>query len=138
MPISFHMTRKAATWKRPCSRTASDGSASPSSGCHQVCSASSIAYSGSRPGARTESGEFYVQRLEKLEEIASAFKGVKKCYAMQAGREVRVIVDPGETSDNDAMILARQIAGKVSAELEFPGQIRVVAIREQRFVEYAR
>ena len=102
-----------------------------------LCSAAD-SISGSRPGARSESGEFYVQRLEKLEEIANGFKGVSKCYAMQAGREVRVIVDPGEVSDNEAMILAREIAAKVSAELEFPGQIRVVAIREQRFVEYAR
>ena len=102
-----------------------------------LCSAAD-AISSSRPGARSESSEFYVQRLEKLEEIAKGFKGVGKCYAMQAGREIRVIVDPGEVSDNDAMILARQIAAKVSAEMEFPGQIRVVAIREQRFVEYAR
>ena len=102
-----------------------------------LCSAADQ-ISGARPGARSESGEVYVQRLEKLEAIAAGFPGVKKCYAIQAGREVRAVVDPGEVSDNDAMILAREIAGKISAELEFPGQIRVVAIREQRFVEYAR
>ncbi|MGI6496584.1 MAG: ribonuclease Y [Kiritimatiellia bacterium] len=102
-----------------------------------LCSAADQ-ISGARPGARSESDEYYVQRLEKLESIASGFPGVHKCYAIQAGREIRVVVDPGEVNDNEAMILAREIAGKISAELEFPGQIRVVVLREQRFVEYAR
>ncbi len=102
-----------------------------------LCSAAD-AISSSRPGARSESSAVYVQRLEKLEAIANAFTGVRKSYAIQAGREVRVVVDPAAMDDNEAMILAREVARKIEAEIQFPGQIRVVAIREQRFVEYAR
>jgi ribonuclease Y len=94
--------------------------------------------SGSRPGARRESFEAYVKRLERLEELAKSFKGVEKVYAMQAGREVRVMVRPSDVDDVGAQVLAREIAKKVEEELQYPGQIRVVVLRELRSVEYAR
>ncbi len=79
-----------------------------------------------------------MQRLERLEAIANGFPGVKKTFAVQAGREVRVIVDPGQVTDNDAMVLARDISQQISANMQFPGQIKVVVVRESRCVEYAK
>lgn len=96
------------------------------------------AISGSRPGARRETLETYVKRLERLEAIAESFPGVEKCYAMQAGREVRVMVRPGEVDDLQAEVIARDIAKKIEEELQYPGQIKVMVIREHRAVEYAK
>ena len=96
------------------------------------------AISGARPGARRETGTNYVKRLEKLEEIASSFKGVEKSYAIQAGREVRVMVKPDQVDDAQALFLAKDIAKKIETELEYPGQIKVNVIREFRGVEYAK
>ena len=103
-----------------------------------VLVAAADAISGARPGARRETGTNYVKRLEKLEEIASGFKGVDKSYAIQAGREVRVIVKPEQVDDAQALFLAKDIAKKIEAELEYPGQIKVNVIREFRGVEYAK
>ena len=94
--------------------------------------------SSSRPGARRESVENYVKRLQKLEEIANGFKGVEKSYAIQAGREVRIIVKPEDIDDDGALFLAKEIAKKIEAEMEYPGQIKVNVIRESRAVEYAK
>ena len=96
------------------------------------------AISGARPGARRETGTNYVKRLEKLEAIASGFTGVEKSYAVQAGREVRVIVKPDQVDDAQALFLAKDIAKKIETELEYPGQIKVNVIREFRSVEYAK
>ncbi len=96
------------------------------------------AISGARPGARREMGSNYVKRLERLEEISSSFRGVEKSYAIQAGREVRVIVKPEMVDDAQALFLAKDIAKKIEAELEYPGQIKVNVIREFRGVEYAK
>ena len=96
------------------------------------------AISGSRPGARRESLENYIKRLEKLEEIADSFRGVAKAYAIQAGREIRVIVEHETTSDDEAKELAKQIATRIETEVEYPGQIKVTVIRETRSVEMAR
>ena len=96
------------------------------------------AISGARPGARREMGTNYIKRLEKLEEIASSFNGVDKSYAIQAGREVRVIVKPEQVDDAQALFLAKDIAKKIETELEYPGQIKVNVIREFRGVEYAK
>ncbi len=96
------------------------------------------AISGARPGARREMGTNYVKRLEKLESIASSFRGVEKSYAIQAGREVRVIVKPEQVDDSQALFLAKDIAKKIETELEYPGQIKVNVIREFRGVEYAK
>ena len=96
------------------------------------------AISGARPGARREMGTNYVKRLEKLEAIASGFHGVEKSYAIQAGREIRVIVKPEQVDDAQALFLAKDIAKKIETELEYPGQIKVNVIREFRGVEYAK
>ena len=99
---------------------------------------SADALSGARPGARGESLEHYVKRLRALEHIASRHAGVEKSYAMQAGREIRVIVTPTAIDDDAAMLLSREIAREIERELEYPGQIKVTVIRESRSVEYAK
>ncbi len=96
------------------------------------------ALSGARPGARGESLEQYVKRLRDLEQIATRHKGVDKVYAMQAGREIRVMVAPGDIDDDSATLLSYEIAREIEKELEYPGQIKVTVIRESRAVEYAR
>jgi ribonuclease Y len=100
--------------------------------------AAADAISASRPGARRETLERYIKRLEKLEEIAKQFKGVENCYAIQAGREIRVIVDAQSIDDSIAAKMARDIANKVEEELTYPGEIKVTLLRELRCVEYAR
>jgi ribonuclease Y len=96
------------------------------------------AVSGARPGARRDSMERYVQRLEELQDIALSFKGVTEAHAIQAGREVRVMVDAGRVSDDEAHWIAQQIAKRVSEEMTFPGEIRVTVLRETRAIELAR
>ncbi len=104
---------------------------------YAVLASAADAISSSRVGARSETTELYVKRLEKLESAATEFEGVAKSYAMQAGREVRVIVIPEKVDDNGAMSLARDISRKIESELQYPGQIKVVVVRETRCVEYA-
>lgn len=99
---------------------------------------SADAISGARPGARRETLEGYIKRLEKLEELADSFKGVTKAYAIQAGREIRIIVEHEHIDDAGAANLAQEIAKKIEAEMEYPGQIKVTVIRETRAVEYAK
>ena len=96
------------------------------------------AISAARPGARRENLENYIKRLEKLEEIANSFEGVEKCYAVQAGREIRIMVRPDVISDDQMSIIARDIVNKIEAEMEYPGQIKVNIIRENRAVDYAK
>ena len=96
------------------------------------------AISASRPGARRETLETYIKRLQNLEEIANSFEGVDKSFAIQAGREVRIMVKPEKVSDDDMIVLARNIAQKVEADMEYPGQIKVNLIRESRIVDYAK
>ena len=96
------------------------------------------AISASRPGARRETLDIYVKRLKKLEEIADSFNGVDKAFAIQAGREIRVVIKPESVSDNDMIIMARNIAKKIEEEMEYPGQIKVNLIREFRAIEYAK
>ena len=96
------------------------------------------AISASRPGARRETLEAYIKRLEKLEEIADSFEGVDKSYAVQAGREIRLIVKPEKVSDSEMIVMAREVAQKVESEMEYPGQIKVNVIRETRAIDYAK
>ena len=96
------------------------------------------AISAARPGARRESLENYIKRLEKLEEIANSFDGVEKCYAIQSGREVRIMVKPEDITDEGTKILAKEVAKRIEKEMEYPGQIRVNVIRETRSTEFAK
>ncbi len=96
------------------------------------------AISAARPGARRENVENYIKRLEKLEEISSSFRGVEKAYAIQAGREIRIMVRPDEVDEDRMVLMAREIANKIEEEMEYPGQIKVNLIRESKAVDYAR
>ena len=94
--------------------------------------------SAARPGARRETLEAYTTRLKQLEEITNSFKGVSNSYAIQAGREVRVMVVPEQISDADMVLLARDISKRIEADMEYPGQIKVNLIRESRVTDYAK
>jgi ribonuclease Y len=96
------------------------------------------AISASRPGARKDSLEAYLKRLEELEKIANSFEGVEKSYAIQAGREIRIFVKPERIDDMEAQKMARQIADRIQDDLKYPGEIKVNVIRETRVIEYAR
>ena len=100
----------------------------------QVCDA----ISGARPGARREIVEAYIKRLNDLEQLALSYPGVIKTYAIQAGREVRVMVKPEQVSEDRMVILARELAKKIEEEMEYPGQIKVHVLRETKVVEYAK
>jgi len=105
---------------------------------YSVLAAAADAISASRPGARSETTTIYLKRLEKLENISNSFRGVEKTYAMQAGRELRVIVEPKSIDDEEALQMARNIAKEIEQQLEYPGQIKVTVVRETRCIEYAR
>ena len=96
------------------------------------------AISASRPGARRETLETYIKRLEALENIADSFEGVEKSFAIQAGREIRIIVKPDKITDDQMVLMARDIAKKVEDEMEYPGQIKINIVRETRVVDYAK
>ena len=104
---------------------------------YAVLASAADAISSTRPGARSETTHLFVNRIEKLEQLAASFRGVSKAYAIQAGRDLRIIVDPTTISDNDAMLLARDISTRIENELQYPGQVRVMVIRETRCIEYA-
>ena len=96
------------------------------------------AISAARPGARRETLETYTNRLQQLEDITNGFKGVDKSFAIQAGREIRVMVVPEQVNDSDMVLLARDISKQIEAELEYPGQIKVSVVRESRVTDYAK
>ena len=96
------------------------------------------AISAARPGARRETLDTYTNRLKQLEDITNSFKGVEKSFAIQAGREVRIMVMPDQVNDSEMVLLARDISKQIEAELEYPGQIKVSVIRESRAVDYAK
>jgi 2',3'-cyclic-nucleotide 2'-phosphodiesterase len=96
------------------------------------------AVSASRPGARRETLTAYIKRLENLEEIANSFDGVESSYAIQAGRELRIVINPDKVSDDEATLMSREVAKKIEDTMQYPGQIKVTILRETRAVEYAK
>lgn len=100
--------------------------------------AAADALSAARPGVRRETIESYIKRLTRLEELAMSFQGVQNCYAIQAGREVRLIVRPDMVTDEECALIARELSRRIEKELNYPGQIKVTVIRESRFIEYAK
>jgi len=96
------------------------------------------AVSASRPGARRETLTAYIKRLENLEEIANSFEGVESSYAIQAGRELRIVINPDKVSDDEATLMSREVAKKIEDTMQYPGQIKVTILRETRAVEYAK
>lgn len=136
--IGGQMARKAGEDEMVINAIASHHDDEPPKSVLAHLTAAADAISGARPGARREMLESYVRRLEELEKICSGFKGVEKSFAIQAGREVRVLVEPGEVDDLGALTLSRDIARKIESEMAYPGQIRVTVVRETRAVDYAR
>jgi ribonuclease Y len=110
----------------------------PQNGPLGILASAADAISASRPGARSETLSTYIHRMEELEKLGASFPGVEKCYAVQAGRELRVLVRPETINDEEAFRLARQMARKIEDELQYPGQIRVTVVRETRCVEFAK
>ena len=96
------------------------------------------AVSASRPGARRETLTAYIKRLENLEEIANSFEGVESSYAIQAGRELRIVINPDKVSDDEATLMSREVAKKIEDTMQYPGQIKVTILRETRAVDYAK
>ncbi len=136
--IGAHMARKAGEDEVVVNAIAAHHDDEPPKSLIAHLTAAADAISGARPGARREMLEGYVKRLEDLEKICGAFKGVERSFAIQAGREVRVLVEPGEVDDVGALTLSRDIARKIENELAYPGQIKVTVVRETRAVDYAR
>ena len=110
----------------------------PHTGVFGILVSAADAIRASRPGARSETVTTYIKRVEDLERIGTSFPGVEKCFALQAGRELRVLVQPAVISDEQAYLLARNISRKIEEELQYPGQIRVTIVRETRCIEFAK
>ena len=110
----------------------------PQTGLLGILASAADAISAARPGARSETVLTHIKRVEDLERIGLSFPGVEKCFALQAGRELRVMVQPGMVSDEEAFTLAQNIARKIEDVLQYPGQIRVTIVRETRCVEFAK
>ncbi len=136
--IGAEFLKKNGESDEVCNGVAAHHGEVPSEGVYGVLCSAADAISSSRPGARVENLGVYIQRLEKLEAIATSFDGVNKCFAVQAGREIRVLVDPEAITDDEAAVMAREISAQISSVMKFPGQIRVVVVRETRCVDYAR
>ena len=103
-----------------------------------LCLLWNYAISAARPAARSENYENYIKRLQQLENICASYDGVEKCYALQAGREVRVMVVPEKVNDEKMVLIARQIAKQIENEMNYPGQVKINLIRESRVVDYAK
>ncbi len=136
--IGFDLAKKYGEKEKVLNAIVSHHGDEPASCVESVLVAAADALSAARPGARRETLETYLKRLEKLEEVANSFKGVEKTFAIQAGREIRIIVKPEEVTDITAAQISREIAKKIEEEMAYPGQIKVTVIRESRYVEYAK
>jgi len=136
--IGYDLAKKYGEKEQVLNAIISHHGDAPASCEESVLVAAADALSAARPGARRETLESYLKRLEKLEEVANSFKGVEKSFAIQAGREIRIIVRPEEINDITAAQISREIAKKIEEEMAYPGQIKVTVIRESRYVEYAK
>ncbi len=139
MPRSRRSSRAStARPRRSCTRSRRTTTRCSRRSVEAILVISADAISASRPGARGESLEHYIKRLESLERIAPQKKGVERVFALQAGREIRVMVKPTEIDDDEAVLLSHEIAREIEDQLEYPGQIKVTVIRESRAVEFAK
>jgi ribonuclease Y len=136
--VGAEIARRCGETEAVVNAVASHHGETPGTGPLGILVSAADAISASRPGARSETVLTYIKRVEDLERIGLSFPGVEKCFALQAGRELRVMVQPGQVSDEDAFLLARNIARKVEDDLQYPGQIRVTIVRETRCVEFAK
>ena len=136
--VGAEIARRCGETEAIVNAVASHHGETPGTGPLGILVSAADAISASRPGARSETVLTYIKRVEDLERIGLSFPGVEKCFALQAGRELRVMVQPGQVSDEDAFLLARNIARKVEDDLQYPGQIRVTIVRETRCVEFAK
>jgi ribonuclease Y len=136
--VGADFLRKHGETPLVCNAVAAHHNAVEAESVYAVLTRAGDAMTAARPGARLETTEIYLRRVEKLEEIARSFPGVEKCYAIQAGREVRVIVEPTKINDADTLCMARDISKKIEENVDYPGQIKVTVVRETRCVEYAR
>ncbi len=136
--VGAEIARRCGETEAIVNAVASHHGETPGTGPLGILVSAADAISASRPGARSETVLTYIKRVEDLERIGLSFPGVEKCFALQAGRELRVMVLPGQVSDEDAFLMARNIARKVEDDLQYPGQIRVTIVRETRCVEFAK
>lgn len=135
--IGANLLKKQGEKQIVCNAVASHHEEIEGQSVYATLASAADAITAARPGARSQTTDLYLKRLEKLESIAKKFRGVNECFATQAGRELRVMVEPAKIDDNEALQMARNISKQIQAHVNYPGKVKVAVIRETRCVEYA-